>query len=492
MKVKKMKTVRSATVRSTTRLIAIAAIITLVMAACSPGGPPPIDPIDPPPGTAFSVSGSFEKVSGDTVQFNLADTASLNRSITSESYAVSGQLEDGDIIFRLSGTYDPLTRSYTASSSSSLIRYSINGAFSTSGQSLGSTATLLVREGIGSDTWTAYSYVIEEADAVVITGTESTDVIDGGIPTFARGWWNFSDSSEGYSWEANVLLSEWTINQDVIETDPEGKKDIKSFSASVVEVEQAGSSVYNIILGLPVFIANQMQAEAAAAAFLTQQGLTATKLDAPPYSGLYDGYYWYVEEVNGLPMYGGSLPEEWTNDGGGSGPFLNFISQFQTNFSAENDRHPTKDEFAAAIRAYIEEFVTNYGKHIEVLELDGPPETPEMPNTLWYWYNEEENNIHFGYPMDFATPQQWDKVMLWYTTNYLERYLITAGVTPQTRYTRSRITFSSNNTSMTVVDYFKTVDSGPFGEYREFMFNTVSEARTLTEFEQEFAITITR
>ena len=461
--------------------IALAAIIGFTMAGCGGGGSNNNE--IPPPETAFSVSGSFTKDGGDEVQFSLSDTASLGRSvraITAGSYAVSGELVDGDIIFRLSGTYDPVGRSYTASSASSLIRYSINGAFNSAGASLGSTATLLVRESAGSDDWVAFSYVIDEAAAVLIAGTESTDVVTGGVPAFARGWWSYSETYQGYRLDANVLLSEWTITQDIIETDPEGAKDFQSFSAAIVEVAQVGN-VYNVIVGFPVYIADETSAVAAADEFKLAQGLTAIKLDGSPYGDPDDGYWWYVTEGGGG---GFQLPKEVMEEimGGSDGSEGSILALLFEELA----RPPTKEEFADAIRAFLIE------KEIEAEELDGPPQPPEMPNSLVYWYNEEQNDIYWAYPMNFTGAMQWDKIMPWYTTNYLERYLIGAGVTPETWYSKSRITFSNNNTRMTVVDYYHRETGGPYGEHTEFVFSTVGEARDLTLFDSEYAITVTR
>ncbi|MCL2026195.1 MAG: hypothetical protein FWG92_05255, partial [Leptospirales bacterium] len=96
----------------------------------------------------------------------------ITSSVTADNYAIRGELVDGAIVFRLTGNYDPVARTYTASAASSLIRYSINGAFNESGDSLGSTATLLVRDSNTSDDWTAFTSVITES-AVSISGTES-------------------------------------------------------------------------------------------------------------------------------------------------------------------------------------------------------------------------------------------------------------------------------------------------------------------------------
>ena len=193
---------------------------------------------------AFSVSGKFNKDGGEEVKFSLSatvDTARRARAVTSESYAISGELEDGDIVFRLSGTYDPVELNYTASASSSLIRYSINGAFDSDGNSLGSTATLLVKNSTGDD-WAAFYYEVDETATVVITGTPTTEVVTGGIPAEVRGL--YSVSVQGVY--VSLLISQWTIEQQTVTTS-NGLKKSESRSSSVVEAENK-SSYYDVIV----------------------------------------------------------------------------------------------------------------------------------------------------------------------------------------------------------------------------------------------------
>jgi len=513
--------------------VALTAIIVFTMTACgnpSGGGGDPSPGGNPPPGTAFSVSGSFTKQGGGNVQFKLADSGSYARSVTAGSYAVSGELVDGDIIFRLSGTYDPVARSYTASSASSLIRYSINGAFDSSGVSLGSTATLLVRPDSNSENWTAFTSVITES-AVTIVGTDSTEEVTGGIPSFARGWWSYSESSHGYRWDANVLLSQWTVAEDVVMTDFEGRKEFDSFNASVVEVSVSGST-YDVIMGFPVYTRNQTQVEEAAAAFLSSPeiNLTATKLNAPPLfdsplivigsdgsfsmsmvsaevgsavSGIYYSMYGVTvpKLETAIPAYcasiGISSPTklQWEETVPPSGAFyklfehpemspqpylynngqdITYDFQLSTYYT---DLHgpPPFAEASSAIQTYLN---THGLSHIQILS-----EMPPFPTGPSYWFDPQQKNIQwFGF-----TTAQWSKIERWYTTNYLEKHLINAGELPQTRYSKLRASFSSNNTRMTVA-YYGT----PMGEYFDIaVVNSVSAARDLTQRDPE-SVTLRR
>jgi hypothetical protein len=275
--------------RNTIKLFSIIVLIAIIgfsFTACGGNGNGYENGTDP---GLFSVSGNFTKTNGDEVLFNLAAVNTPTKSTRSladiTSIAISGELLDGDIIFRLSGTFDTVEGRYTASASSSLMRYSINGAFDSDGNSLGSTATLLVRESIGSDNWLAFSYIISETDTVIIEGTESTDVVTGGIPAFAQGFWNlrteFDGNTEGVevtTFESRLLLTQWTIVEEQTITDPDGSIDVTSFSASVIEAENKGGH-WDIIFGVPFYSATDAQARAAVQRFLTETGLTAEERD---------------------------------------------------------------------------------------------------------------------------------------------------------------------------------------------------------------------
>jgi len=268
-------------------IIAFAVIIGVSMTACNNG----FLPEDKKNGDTFSVSGKFKRTGGNEVQFKLAETGSNRsaRSTATTSIIISGELEDGDIVFRLSGTYDSAENKYNASASSSMVRYSINGAFDSNGNSLGSTATLLVRDNINSDDWTAFSYVITESASVTISGDEYENDVTGGIPAFAQGFWNFTEQSvsDGSSssgntgqnvtiYDSRLLLSQWTMVQDTVITNPDGTKDYDTFNATVIEAEDKKTH-WDIIFGVPFYEATNAQALAAVKQFLSDNKLKATE-----------------------------------------------------------------------------------------------------------------------------------------------------------------------------------------------------------------------
>jgi hypothetical protein len=259
-------------------IIAIVAMIIFSMAGCddNPGGNR--DPVD-----VFSVSGKFDKGEvdgGGEVSFSLTAT-SAGRS-AADAHAISGVLEDGDLTIRLSGTFDPVTLSYTASAAASIMRYTINGAMDDNGNSLGSTATLMVRDG---NDWQAFTFVITET-AVNISGN-AVESETGGIPAFGRGNWFFSEDYDGDIFEVRLMINQWNMVADVSFTDEEGTAH-DSVTASIVEVTGSGTT-YDVVFGFPVYIGTPTQEATAVINFFTNQGVAITRimsLEDPPPAGL--------------------------------------------------------------------------------------------------------------------------------------------------------------------------------------------------------------
>jgi hypothetical protein len=306
--------------KNLTKLIgitALVAVIGLAFITCDDGN----NPNNPNP--VFSVSGTFSKGGGNNVAFSLTDAASSGRSaraVTSDTYAVTGVLEDDDFTIRLSGTYDPTARTYTASASANSlgIRYSVNGAYDSSGNSAGSTATLAVKNQTTGE-WTATTYVVDETAAVNITGT-AVDSEPGGIPAFARGNWyfNYTDTEEDFTASAKILANQWNVNMDVVTTQ-NGQTDYQSMSSTVVEVEDKGSGKYNVIFAYPVYEpTNANQVAAAVANFFTGKGVTPTRVteypdfSTPTPTPLPTGPWYYINVDEDFNIWWGNFSEsQW-------------------------------------------------------------------------------------------------------------------------------------------------------------------------------------
>ena len=343
-------------------IIALIAIIGFTMAGCGdpPGGDPGGDP-------GFSISGSFTGSQSDLAQFNLTTAAvpassriRTARSVTTESITLSGELVDGDIVFRLTGTYDANARTYTASAAASIVRYSINGAFDEAGASLGSIATLTVRMNPSDpDSWHSISYAVTMSDSIIpISGDANTDEVSG-IPAFAYGVWIYDAEASGgsggelpgggdgggehapvttYTYEETLLLSEWTIISDQVDIWDDGEtsnRNFKSVKLTVAEIEDKGTH-WDIIVAFPQYNPTKEQAFAAAAAFLQSRGLNGTQLDESPKERNYE---WYLAQTTGT-LY-------WWEDGFihwlafdnwdiiGQWYMTNYIDQYMISINAE-------------------------------------------------------------------------------------------------------------------------------------------------------------
>jgi len=181
----------------------LAAIFTTI--GCPGGGD---DPIIPPPPTEklqsknLTIAGSFDSPEGQAKFYATAGSGSSAmssmqsvRSITSTSFALEGYLEDGDFTFRLRGSYNSDSRTYTLSAASSILRYSISGDFKTDGTADSGKAVIQVKDG---PEWKTFEVEIEVESSVpeINTSGPIVDETAGGIPMNMRGIWrDFNDAS---------------------------------------------------------------------------------------------------------------------------------------------------------------------------------------------------------------------------------------------------------------------------------------------------------
>jgi len=266
------------------------------MTACEPEGT-----TDTP---LFSVSGTFTKSGGagtGDVKFNFASDAS--RSIVAAN-AISGVLEDGALTIRLSGTFDPDTLSYSVSAAASVIRYTINGAVDSDGNSLGATATLLVNS--GGDNWQAFSFVVNES-AVTISGTPQ-DSETGGVPAFAFGNWFFNQVLPDTSTrEMRVLVNQWDLNIDNFYNNYDGTTNFFNTKVNIIEVT-SNAGEYDILWSYPEYVATKEQTEAAIMQYLQHHNIPVTKKDN--INDVVTGAWIYVEN-DGSTSWGGFTDPQW-------------------------------------------------------------------------------------------------------------------------------------------------------------------------------------
>jgi len=106
-------------------LIALTAVIGFAVLSCDDGDP--FTSSDNP----LTIAGTFaSQNAGGLARFSatVSGARSFARSVNAD-VAIEGLLEDGDIIFRLKGSYNNQTKTYVLSAAGSWIRYSITGDF---------------------------------------------------------------------------------------------------------------------------------------------------------------------------------------------------------------------------------------------------------------------------------------------------------------------------------------------------------------------------
>jgi len=140
----------------------------------------------------YLIAGKFASRTGTGDAVFFADYVSgaksgLKSSSNTERELV-GKIEDGDIIFNLSGVYFPATGEFVLSAGSSFLIYEISGTVKN--EALTATATVKIRT--GSD-WVAHTLPVTGVEEVEITG-EASDEQSDGLPTNWLGTWTFHNS----------------------------------------------------------------------------------------------------------------------------------------------------------------------------------------------------------------------------------------------------------------------------------------------------------
>ncbi|MCL2792751.1 MAG: hypothetical protein FWD87_06640 [Spirochaetaceae bacterium] len=261
-------------------IIALVMIIGFTITACNNSNDPPGSSIDP----EVLISGRFRNATNTADVLFLLNKASNSSSSsqraslgTPTSIPVSGRLYDGGITFNLSGTIDQETFTYSVSASSSMIRYTINGAFDSSWNPIGATATLAVR--IADDDWRPFTFPVVLDNTINITGAVTEEPETGGIPLNLRGFWHFSENLDcGGRNEGRMLVTQWNISLDSVRIDLDGTRHPPD-SMMVTVIERDGSDTdFDLILTYPLYRArNENELAAAVNAFFVGKGITPEK-----------------------------------------------------------------------------------------------------------------------------------------------------------------------------------------------------------------------
>ena len=168
-------------------IIAIIAIIALSMTACDTGDGNGIGTGNGDNGN-YLIKGQFaNQEAGVNATFYANTASSRSARSAAASEALTGKIEDGQIIFNLTGVYFPENGSFILSAGSSFLIYEIAGTVTSTGLS-DTQATVKVNNSSTGGDWTTFQINVTTADEVSITGSASNEQEDG-IPSSWLGNW---------------------------------------------------------------------------------------------------------------------------------------------------------------------------------------------------------------------------------------------------------------------------------------------------------------
>jgi len=175
----------------------------------------------------YLIAGKFKSQtnSGDAVFY--VDYVSSVKSTVTEKELV-GKIEDGDIIFKLSGVFDTENNKFYLSAGSSILVFQIVGTLS-NGTMTNTEAAIKVKSG---EEWTVHTVSVTSSDNVSIEGSTS-NTQENGIPTKWFGNWKCIDD-EGKP--LYYTLTSWQFVYNEMPDEPAGFLDIVSLGNEKYEM----------------------------------------------------------------------------------------------------------------------------------------------------------------------------------------------------------------------------------------------------------------
>jgi hypothetical protein len=407
----------------------------------------------------FSVSGEFKGAGNGNALFKAATAETVSRSAISgdASYELTGELEDGDMLFRLKGTYDSSTGSYSASSASSIARYTING------DAGGATATLAVKQ---NEEWVSFIVSVTVKEVSVKDG-DAQDYA-GGIPSWAQGswhdWWsqNPSDYKE-LSFEAWSYFNQWYYEA--------GKSsvwhdnwDYTSIKYTVVEAQQLSDGKYDVIFSYPFYKATDAQKKTALENFFRDIKHPAefwnkkfnpwdrdVWTDSAGGKNYDNSVIWYICVNKNHPQHLGAKVINWDT-------FIRLLptQQDQDAFWAAN---PYEEEDWWTRKEAVEAFLTSkniksyyyWGWHESDYDPDPDVDHEKRAYSCWEpccedggmggWW--DKTHYYLKWSNETGIQGDWDRYGnlfgKWSSDDYLITYLRSQNVQPETWYTRVKM-----------------------------------------------------
>jgi len=175
-------------------IIAIIAIIALSMTACDMGDGNGNNNNN---NGNYLIKGQFANQEAGVNATFYANTAAITASYRSAaaSEALTGKIEDGQIIFNLTGVYFPDSGSFILSAGSSFLVYEIAGTVNNNGSLTETQATVKINNNTTGGDWTTFQINVTTANNVSITEAASSEQTSG-LPSNWLGNWTFGDYGE--------------------------------------------------------------------------------------------------------------------------------------------------------------------------------------------------------------------------------------------------------------------------------------------------------
>ena len=170
------------------KIFTLLAVIAFSMAACDNGTTANSDPV--PIVIPIIISGTLDggtlagggsgeaAINTDGLKFN-ADVKSDN--------TITGKLQDGDVIYNLTGTYDPATKVFTMDAASGTMVFSITGFLDSNNNFIPSTIQATVQV-INNYEWVTYIYNATPGDEKIDGEVTVTDAVEE-FPSWSQGTW---------------------------------------------------------------------------------------------------------------------------------------------------------------------------------------------------------------------------------------------------------------------------------------------------------------
>ncbi|MDR2869157.1 MAG: hypothetical protein LBV04_01780 [Deferribacteraceae bacterium] len=181
--------------------VALLAMSLIVVSCSDSGGGSGAQEMDVSISGTFNNTGKFVATSDLSAPLGYAEPAATN------TFELKGKLEDGAIIFNLTGTYNSETGRYSLSAGSSMLVYQITGTLDTTGVAQDATVSVNVNNNNG--TWTKTTHNASGmGSTVTITGSENQTPAPSLPSKWFGTWYHTTESGTSFMLDAFTMSGE--------------------------------------------------------------------------------------------------------------------------------------------------------------------------------------------------------------------------------------------------------------------------------------------